>query len=99
MLSTYDNVTYFNKSASGSVGEINYNIKGFQTIIETPDINIEFNNSEQNVQSDCSLLVSLNYLPLNHNGTVFVCGTQLNSYTNQENFYYVNENIKITIGE
>lgn len=99
VLSTYDNVTYFNKSASGSVGEINYNIKGFQTIIETPDISIEFNNSEQNVQSDCSILVSLNYLPLNHNGTVFVCGTQLNSYTNQENFYYVNENIKITIGE
>ena len=99
MLAPYENITYFNKAASGSVGEIDYSINGYSTVIKTPDTSIEFNNSKQNVESNSNILVSLNYLPLNHNGEVYVCGTSLKTYVNQENIHYINENLTINIGE
>ena len=98
-LKPYENISYFNKTASGSVGEISYSINGFSTVIKTPNTSIEFNNSETNVKSDCELLVTLNYSPMYHNGEVFVCGTNPNTYINQENFHYVNKNLLLTIGE
>ena len=98
-LEPFKNIKYFDKVANGNVGEISYNIDAYQTIMKTPNISIEFNNSEINVNSNCDYLVTLNYLPLNHTGEVFVCGTQLNTYTNLENFHYINENKTIKIGE
>lgn len=99
MLDPYENITYFNKSASGRVGEIDYSINSFSTVVKTPNTSIEFNNNQQNVTSECDILVTLNYLPLKQSGEVYVCGTSLKTYVNQENIHYINENLTINIGE
>jgi len=99
MLAPYENITYFNKSASGRVGEIDYSINSFSTVIKTPNTSIEFNNNRQNVTSECDILVSLNYAPLKHSGEVYVCGTSLKTYENQENIHYINDNLTINLGE
>lgn len=98
-LNSAQNVTYFNKNISGSVGEINYKVDGFKTVITTPNGSIEFNNSGINTDSKCDILVGLNYTPLAFKGTAFICGSNINNYFDKDNFYYINKDKTITLGE
>ncbi len=99
-LKQFDNITYFKNQHKGSVGDIKYSVNKYSTIISTPDTTIEFNiGAYFNRYSDVDILVTLNYIPEKFDKKAIVCGNKIDNIIEDEDIYYLYNDITFNLGD